>query len=78
MPFTVLADLVARHVSTDVALSSIETLVERGAPDAQFATLRTAIERDIASGMRPDAAMQTRSAAVLRTLEPRPAPRPPE
>lgn len=78
MPFTVLADLVARHVSTDVALSSIETLVERGAPDAQFATLRTAIERDIASGARPDVAAQARSAAVLRTLEPRPATRPPE
>ena len=78
MPFTVLADLVARHVSTDVAISSIETLVERGAPDAQFASLRTAIERDIASGTRPDVAAQTRSAAVLRTLEPRPAPRPPE
>ena len=78
MPFTVLADLVARHVSTDVAISSIETLVARGAPDAQFATLRTAIERDIASGTRPDVAMQTRSAAVLRTLEPRPASRPPE
>lgn len=78
MPFTVLADLVARHVSTDVALSSIETLVARGAPDAQFANLRTAIERDIASGTRPDAAAQARSAAVLRTLEPRPTSRPPE
>lgn len=76
MPFVVLADLVARHVSTDVALSSIETLVARGAPDAQFANLRTAIERDIASGTRPDVAAQTRSAAVLRSLEPRPVPRP--
>jgi len=78
MPFTVLADLVARHVSTDVAISSIETLVARGAPDAQFANLRTAIERDIASGTRPDVAAQTRSAAVLRTLEPRPGSRPPD
>jgi hypothetical protein len=77
MPFVVLADLVARHVSADVALSSIESLVSRGAPDAQFANLRVAVERDIASGQRPDAAVQTRSAAVLRTLEPRPGARPP-
>jgi len=77
MPFFVLADLVARQVSADVAVSSIETLVARGAPDAQFANLRAAIERDIASGERPDAAARSRSAAVLRTLEPRPLPRPP-
>jgi len=77
MPFVVLADLVARKVSADVAVSSIESLVSHGAPDAQFADLRTAVERDIASGQRPDAAAQVRSAAVLRTLEPRPAPRPP-
>jgi len=77
MPFVVLADLVARHVTADIAVSSIETLVARGAPDAQFASLRAAIERDIASGERPDAAAQVRSAAVLRTLEPRSMPRPP-
>ncbi|MGH7616435.1 MAG: hypothetical protein ACREPM_04335 [Gemmatimonadaceae bacterium] len=46
MPFVVLADLVARHVTPDVAVTSIETLVARGA-------------------------------AVLRTLEPHPMPRPP-
>jgi hypothetical protein len=78
MPLVVLADLVARRVSVDVAVTSIETMVERGAPDAQFASLRSAIERDIAGGARPDAAAQVRSAAVLRSLEPRPAPRPPE
>jgi hypothetical protein len=77
MPLVVLADLVSRHVSADVAVSSLETLVARGAPDGQFETLRAAVERDIASGQRPDAAAQTRSAAVLRSLEPRPLPRPP-
>lgn len=77
MPFVVLADLVARQVSADVAVSSIESLVSHGAQDAQFTDLRTAVERDIASGQRPDAAAQVRSAAVLRTLEPRPALRPP-
>jgi hypothetical protein len=58
-------------------VASLETLVERGAPDVQFANLRTAIERDIASGQAPDAAARVRSAAVLRTLDPRPFPKPP-
>jgi hypothetical protein len=66
MPLVVLADLVARHVSADVAVSSIETLVSRGAPDSELANLRAAIERDISSGQSPDAAMRDRSAAVLR------------
>ena len=48
MPLVVLADLVARRVSADVAVSSLETLLSRAAPDAEFASLRAAIERDIA------------------------------
>lgn len=77
MPFVVLADMVSRHVTPDVAVSSLETLVERGAPDAQFANLRSAIERDIASGQTPDAAARVRSAAVLRTIDARPIKPPP-
>ena len=69
MPLVVLADLVARRVSTDVAVASLETLLARAAPDAEYATLRTAIERDIANGTSPDAAMRARSAAVVRTLD---------
>ena len=79
MPLVVLADLVARRVSADVAVSSLETLLTRAAPDAEYATLRTAIERDIASGTPPDAAMRARSAAAVQTLDSRPrATRPPE
>ena len=77
MPLVVLADLVARRVSTELAVSSLETLVSRGAPDAQFASLRTAIERDISNGDAPDAAMRRRSATVLRSLDPQSVPRPP-
>jgi hypothetical protein len=69
MPLVVLADLVARRVSADVAVSSLETLLARSAPDAEFASLRTAIEHDIANGTSPDAAMRARSAAVVRTLD---------
>jgi len=78
MPLVVLADLVARRVSADVAVSSIEPLLAREAPDAEFANLRTAIERDIANGSSPDAATRARSAAVVRTLEGRGGGHPPE
>ncbi len=78
MPLVVLADLVARRVSADVAVSSLETLLSRAAPDAEFASLRAAIERDIANGTSPDAAMRARSAAVARTLDAKTGVRPPE
>jgi len=78
MPLVVLADLVARRVSADVAVSSLETLLSRAAPDAEFASLRVAIERDIANGASPDAAMRARSAAVARTLDAKTGVRPPE
>jgi hypothetical protein len=78
MPLVVLADLVARRVSADVAVSSLETLLSRAAPDAEFANLRAAIERDIANGTSPDAAMRARSAAVVRTLDAKTGVRPPE
>src|SRR5262249_6190849 len=69
MPLRVLPDLVARRVSVDVAVTSLERLLARAAPDAEFANLRAAIERDIANGTAPDAAMRARSAAVVRTLD---------
>jgi hypothetical protein len=78
MPLVVLADLVARRVSADVAVSSLESLLSRAAPDAEFASLRAAIERDIANGTSPDAAMRARSAAVARTLDAKTGVRPPE
>jgi hypothetical protein len=78
MPLVVLADLVARRVSANVAVSSLESLLSRAAPDAEFASLRAAIERDIANGTSPDAAMRARSAAVARTLDAKTGVRPPE
>jgi hypothetical protein len=78
MPLVVLADMVARHVSPDVAVSSLEGLVRRSAADAELATLRAAVERDIANGEGPDAATRTQTSVVLHTLDPRPLPRPPQ
>ena len=68
MPLVTLADMVARNVSAQAAVASIETLITRGAGDAQLANLRSQVERDIAAGERPDVAMQRRSASIARGL----------
>jgi hypothetical protein len=59
MPLVVLADLVARHVSPELATSSVATLVERGAPDEELATLRSRVEREVGRGRRPDDAFRS-------------------
>lgn len=69
MPLVTLADMVARNVSAQAAVASLEALIGRGAADAQFANLRSDVERDIASGERPDIAVQRRSASIVRGLE---------
>jgi hypothetical protein len=73
MPLVTLADMVARNVSAQAAVASIETLISRGVGDAQLAGLRSDVERDIASGERPDAAVERRSASMARRLESRPS-----
>jgi len=69
MPLVTLADMVARNVSPQAAVASLEALVSRGAGDAQLATLRSDVERDIAAGERPDVAVQRRSATIVRGLD---------
>jgi hypothetical protein len=68
MPLVVLADLVARRVSPELATSSVALLVERGAPDEELASLRSRVERDVVRGQRPDDAF--RSALRLGPLPP--------
>lgn len=70
MPLVTLADMVARNVSARAAVASIETLINRGAGDAQLAGLRSDVERDIAAGERPDVAVERRSASIARRLPP--------
>jgi len=67
-----LADMVARNVSAQAAVASLETLISRGVVDAQLSNLRSEVERDIAAGERPDLAVQRRSASIVRGLEARP------
>jgi hypothetical protein len=61
VPITVLADLVTRRVPPAVAMASVSALIERGAPDERFTTLRTDVERDILSGQAPAAAARART-----------------
>jgi hypothetical protein len=68
MPLVVFADLLERKVTADVATSAVAALLRRGAVDAEFVTLRSAIERDIASGKAPDASARVRTDAVLHSL----------
>jgi hypothetical protein len=53
MPLVVLADLVARRVTPDVATAAVIALTERGAPDGELAALRAHVERLIGRGNRP-------------------------
>lgn len=66
VPLTVLADLVTRRVPPNVATASVVALIARGAADDDFAALRAEVQRDISSGLAPDAAAQARTQAFIR------------
>jgi hypothetical protein len=68
MPLVVVADLVSRRVTPDVAVASVRSLVSQGAPDQEFASLRMAVERDITGGQAPDLAMRARTDVTLKAL----------
>jgi hypothetical protein len=65
----VLADLVARGVPGDTATSVISAMTVAGAPDAELLRFRQGVERDIAGGVTPAAALggRARSAIPART-----------
>jgi hypothetical protein len=66
VPLTVLADLVTRRVPPNVATASVVALIARGAADDDFAALRAEVQRDISSGLAPDAAAKARTQAFIR------------
>ena len=68
MPLVVLADLVARRVTPDVATASVTALAARGAPDREFASLRSLVEREIGRGQSPDAATRARTDVILQGI----------
>ena len=61
----VLADLVARGVPGDTATSVISALTVAGAPDAELLRFRQGVERDIAQGATPAAALGVQARTVI-------------
>ena len=59
-----LADLVARGVPVDGAVSAIVALASRGARDADFVTFSNQVGRDIAAGAPPAVAARVRAAGA--------------
>lgn len=70
-PLIALTDLLVRHVPPTAATAAIDSLVTRGAPTTDFAALRTAVERDIASGRSPEASVAARTQSLLQSIESR-------
>jgi len=70
LPLVVLADMLQRQVTPAVALGSLTTLLRGGAGDAEFMSLRAAVESQIARGQAPDLATRAQTDAVARQLRP--------
>ena len=62
--FVTLADLVASSVPVTVAARSVEALLRSGVQEAELATFRASVVRDIQSGVKPEDAIRTRMPAV--------------
>lgn len=68
VPLGVLSEMVASGVSHASATRRVRELLVKGATAAQFASLGTTVQADIAAGLAPDAAMELRSKGVLSLL----------
>ncbi len=65
---TVVAELTNQRVPVDVAVTSVETLLGRGANDTDLSAFRNAIERDIRQGSAPRDAVTTGLRATMNGL----------
>jgi len=66
-----LTDLVASKVPAESAANAVEQLLRRRAPEAELTAFRAAVAHDIASGESPQAALDSRTKALVRTLDSR-------
>jgi hypothetical protein len=69
--FVTVADLVANKVPAEAAAASVEKLLLRRAPLAEYQTFRATVAQDIAAGRSPEAALASRTEALVRTLDDR-------
>jgi hypothetical protein len=70
----VLTDLVARGVPGDTATTVISALAGAGAPDAELLRFQQGVERDIAQGVTPSAALGVRAQGAFPSTAPRRTP----
>jgi hypothetical protein len=70
----VLSDLIARGVPGDTATTVISALTGAGAPDAELLRFQQGVERDIAQGATPSAALGVRAQGAFPGTAPRRTP----
>ena len=75
MALAVLADLVARGVPGDTATSVISALTVAGAADTELLRFRQGVERDIAQGATPSAALGVRARSAVPASAPKRTPK---
>jgi hypothetical protein len=68
VPLGVLTELVARSVPVDRAATLVVQLLRRGATSTQLVGLSADVQRDIAAGIEPGAALDLRTRGVASTL----------
>jgi hypothetical protein len=73
MELGVLTELVARGVPPKQASKMLLDLMARGANGAQLTALGSAVQGDVAAGLKPDVALDLRGRGVLSLLPPPPS-----
>ena len=68
MPLTVVAELTLRNVPADLAVSSVESLLRRGARDGELNSFRNTFELDLQQGRSPREAVNAGVRSTLNAL----------
>jgi hypothetical protein len=69
----VVTELVARNVAPKQASRMVLELMARGATGTQLTALNSAVQADVAAGIRPDVALDLRGRGVMSLLPPPPS-----
>lgn len=69
VPLGVLTQLISRGVAVPRASSLVIDLMHRGAGAVHFLALNASVQQDIASGFKPDAALDLRLKGILANLQ---------
>ena len=69
VPLSIVAHLTSKKVPGAMALSSVESLMSRGARDIDFGTFRISVERDLQAGRSPKDALDAGIRTTLRGID---------